>query len=256
MDNQNPAPQPAAPASAPVTPSGTAYTPPPSQIPPSPPPSPLSPTPAPSSHKRLFLIACTLFVILLAGGGYVFMNMQQPKPAMKPTPSPIPSPSAIPTPTVMASPSAMASDSANWKTYTSPDKTYTIQYPLDTFIQYLCQGEELRLVPRGDAKEESVAMDTCARDSRFTIETVTYSQLPTPWKSDEYYQVIKKDITVAGIPAQQYTVTQIKQPEGPGIEFSKYVYVPYKGKYYEFYLGEKNLVDTFDTMLSTVTFLK
>lgn len=139
MDNQNPvpptpsSPQPATPASAPVTPSGSAYTPPPSQTPPSP-PSPLPPPAGPgSSHKQLLLIACALFVILLGGGGYLFMNMQKPQPPVPPAPTIPPSPTLLPSATPMSSPSATASDSANWKTYTG--STFSFQYPQQYTLQ-------------------------------------------------------------------------------------------------------------------------
>ena len=260
MDIQNPVtptisspPQAAAPASTPVTPSGTTYTPPPSI------PSPIqtAPTPPPSSHKGLLLLACVLLVLLLGGAGYLFMNMQQPKAVMQKKVMMKPSPTIKPTITPMASPSAMASDSANWKTYTSLDKTYTIQYPLDTFVRYICPNEELTLTKRlGSEKEDEMTMPTCARDGLYNIEVITRDQPPTPQQSDEYYSVTKKDITVGGVPAQQYTTTQIKEPLGSGISFSEDTYVPYKNKVYQLHVGSKDLLQTFDQMLPTFKFTK
>jgi hypothetical protein len=180
MDNQPPQP-----ASTPVTPSGTAYTPPLQQSASSMPPPPMTPPP---SSKNRFLIVATIVILLLAlssGGYFYFLNTQQPKPASTQTVMTKPSPTRIPTATPMANPETSASESATWKTYTSLDKTYTIQYPNDTFLQFICPGEELTLSLRGDEKEESIDMPTCARDGLYPVEVITLKQPSIPPQSDE-----------------------------------------------------------------------
>jgi hypothetical protein len=242
MDNQTPQP-----ASAPVTPSGSAYT----------TPLPLMDTSTGSKNRFLIIAGIVILLLILGGGGYFyFMNMQQPKPAVEEKVMTKPSPTPLPTVTPMVSPEASASESANWKTYTSLDKTYTVQYPTDMFIRYICPEEELTLSPRGDEKEESVTMPTCGRDGLYTIEVITLKQPSIPPQSDENYTIVKKDVMVGGIPAQAYTRTLIKEPEGPSVAFSEDVFVTNNGKYYQIHLGNKDLQTTFNKMLASFKFTK
>ena len=138
---------------------------------------------------------------------------------------------ATPTPTITQSPTLTPSDeTADWKTYTNTGSKYSVKYPSEKFVRLICPGEELVIRTRGlsDTKDEET-FETCGRGGRFTIEVVTAGSFTEPVE-DEYINVTKEEITIAGVTARKYISIKKPSAEGPIPDWSEDIYFEKSGK--------------------------
>ena len=150
-------------------------------------------------------------------------SKNQPAPTITPTPAQKTEVTSSPSPTP-------ADETADWKTYTNTASGYSVKYPGDLYVRLICPDEELTLRTRqaSDTKDEET-FETCGRGGRFTIEVVTAASLTEPVE-DEYINVEKEDITVAGVPARKYISTRKPAAEGPIPDWSEDIYFEKGGK--------------------------
>ena len=217
---------------------------------------PADPTPSIKNSSSLkskwpLLVILLLVLVLLPLGGYFLINegsKNKPSPTVSPTPTQTVSLTASPTPT-------QADETADWKTYTNTASGYSVKYPDDLYVRLICPDEELTLRTRqaSDTKDEET-FETCGRGGRFTIEVVTAASLTEP-STDEFVEVTKEDIAIAGVPARKYISTRKPTAEGPIPDWSEDIYFEKGGKKHLIHF-DKGVSDDIKTkFLSTFKFI-
>lgn len=210
-----------------------------------------------SGPKWLMIILATLLLISLAGNGYFayqFFNSQLLLTSISPTPTPtsdftIPSPTPDPT--------------ANWKVYQDKTYNYSIKYPGNEFSRIICPGDESnKFMLVTGSKIDPIQSGTCARDSFYALELTPGDKEFYEPQSSPDYNVELENITVAGVQAKKYILTQ--KEASPGPLWYLIVLIDRNGKNYQIlYHGScgynpemqrGTCENTFNQMLSTFEF--
>lgn len=191
--------------------------------------------------KRMPMVGLVvLLLILLGGAAFAFKYVQ--KPAIAPEASPM---------TAIETPVATTDPTEGWKTYETAN--FRVKYPATQLTLTKCEGEVGNYWtqnPTGQDQDSSVPQN-CARDSRFNLEIVEWSTMPT---FDERYAVQSEPIVVGGLTGTKYTFTRLENQEGPGEGWYIDVLVKKDDKVFDFYTRNQDLVPIFDQMLSTFKF--
>ena len=104
------------------------------------------------------------------------------------------------------------------------------------------------------AYRDEETFETCGRGGRFTIEVVTAASFTEP-STDEFVEVTKEDITVAGVAARKYISTKKPAAEGPIPDWSEDIYFELGGKKHLIHFDKSVPEDLKEDFLSSFKFL-
>ncbi len=206
---------------------------------PAPPPEPVT-LPKPPIKIWVWILEG---VLLLAAGttGGIFLGKQLYS-------KPIPSETLV----KEGQPSPTPDITANWKTYNNAAANYTVNYPPNLAI-LKCPNEEDQLYFVTYSQQDPMIALTCARDGRYPLEII-FSKSPITLK-DNRYAVSKESINIDNTIGTKYTSSAKPNFEGQGETWFIDVIFSKNGIYYDAYLRDKNLLTTFDQILSTFKFI-
>ncbi|TSC90196.1 MAG: Uncharacterized protein G01um10145_300 [Microgenomates group bacterium Gr01-1014_5] len=141
-----------------------------------------------------------------------------------------------------------------WKTYTDEVLGYSLKYPSDILVRYVCEQEGFILSRRSRVQTEDVVnMASCARDSKYDVE-ITISEKPVKPKSDEVYTVTETEVGVDGVKAKRFTSVLKEGALGPYEERFITVHIPKRGIVYQLHWGWDEKEEVFDRVLATFKF--
>jgi hypothetical protein len=152
---------------------------------------------------------------------------------------------------------------ASWKTYQNREvertisvPLYSVKYPSDTFVRFICPGEELTLEKREASQtEETIKMETCGRDSSYDIEVRSSSDSGERPETDKYYNVTTEIVKVSGVEAKKYTATLIGNPDGPFVSWYSSIYIPDGTWVHVLHYEKEEFTPIVNQMLATFTLL-
>src|SRR3989344_9230495 len=185
----------------------------------------------PFSKKKIVIIVLGILFFLFLGlpiSGYILFQTKDPLSKWIGNESNIKT-----TPPVTNTISPTPDPTADWKTYVASNSSYTIQYP-SSFIWFLCPEEILVLQPRieGNKNLHGTTLETCSGDSYFDME-IRKEQTPEPIPiTNESYQYVSEDITLADLPAIKYTATIAPTCYGYCAIWKERIEIENKGSYY------------------------
>lgn len=147
---------------------------------------------------------------------------------------------------------------ADWETYVATDSSYTIHYPSSKLVRLNCPEEGLILQVRTseDKDVKVIPYESCGRDGMFDIEVhESTTKQPTPVSNTDY-KFTSENVTIAGKSATKYTMELLPTCYGFCSQgWDELIEIEHNGKYYYFYLSsEEDLTETFQQMLSSITF--
>lgn len=221
--------------------STTNQTPPPNSTPVPPQPSGTPTQPVKTGHKfPKALIFGILAFLTLAGAAFAFKD-QVMKMVSKPTPTPAPTEVST----------KVDNPTANWKTYTNPEKGYSLKYSKEIFARKLCPGEELLLQLRANGVDDDTKeAETCARDSAFDFESVTTTSSKAEPKTTGIFKVTQTEMDVVGLRVRKYITTH-NDPDSVAPPWKAEAYIDYGSKKYQFSFTIKDKEEVFNQIIST-----
>jgi len=214
--------------------------------------SPLINSPKPN---WIYIILSTLITVLLGLIIFLFLQNQQLKKLsinqqLSQTVQPV-----SPTPKTVSSITVPTDETADWEIYTNNENGYLIKFPQSDFTRLGCIGEELTAEKYGSNNRSSpMTMISCERDSRYDLETKTYTSIQVEPEETKYYNIVKKDIQLGGVSGKLYVYTFTNIEDGPFPKWFATAKVNKNNKTYEIYLGDKSKLYLFDQILSTFKF--
>lgn len=189
-----------------------------------------------------------IFVLLSLGAvAFLYYQNQQLKSMLASYQTPV----SYPTPTATTDPTA------DWETYVNSENGYSIKFPKSDFTRLGCIGEELTAVKYGtDNRPSPMTMIACERDSRYDLETKTYTTIQKEPEETKYYNIVKKDVQLGGVLGKLYVYTFTNIEDGPYPEWYAIAKVNKNNKTYEIYFSDKSKLDLFNQILTTFKFIE
>ncbi len=194
----------------------------------------------------VILLSILLFISVSIAGFFAFQNQKLIKE--------ITASKIMPTPVVTDEPIAISDPTADWETYTNEENGYSIKFPKNIYIRLGCLGEELLLQRYDGVNRPPLAMVDCPRDSRYSLESKTFTSIQNEPEETNYYNIVKKDIEIGGILGKLYTFTFTEIEDGPYPKWYVKALVNKNNKTYEIYFDDKEYLNVFDQILSTFRF--
>lgn len=194
----------------------------------------------------MYLVLSLLSLLFLASTAFLYYQNIQLKSIL----ATYQTSNASPTPT------ATIDLTADWETYTNSENGYSIKFPKTDYIRFVCPNEELTATKRGaDNQTSPVMVTSCARDSRYDLETKTYISIQKEPEETKYYDIVKKDVQMGGVLGKLYIHTFTNIEDGPYPKWFAIALVNKNNKTYEIYFSDKEKLDLFNQILSTFKFL-
>ena len=196
----------------------------------------------PKSKLIPVLVAVLILVALGAVGVWAYQTYFVQTPVTEIISSPVPTATLDPT--------------ANWETYINNENGYSIKFPKSDFVRINCIGEELIAEKFGIPRASPMTAIACERDSRYDLETKTYTSIQSEPEETKYYNTVKKDVQIGGILGKLYINTFTEIEDGPYPKWYAIARVNKNNKTYEIYFDDKSKLDLFNQILSTFQFTK
>ncbi len=151
-------------------------------------------------------------------------------------------------------------DTSTWKTYTGKNGEFTIKYPREKFVQLICANEQLLLTERSiNDTSDIINMETCARDSKYTVEGGIFDGIQQhPIITNEFqretYNYTEKNITINGLTAKEYILTLKPNIQGPYPKWTMSVYAYKNNKSFVINFGKEENKEIYNQIVSTLKF--
>ena len=140
-------------------------------------------------------------------------------------------------------------------TYLNNENGYSIKFPKTDYTRLDCIGEELTVEKYSSGNRASpMTITACERDSRYDLESKTYTSIQNEPKESKYYNIIKEDIQIGEVLGKLYIHTFTEIEDGPYPKWFVIARVNKNNKTYEIYFSDKSKIDLFYQILATFQF--
>src|SRR3989344_1328509 len=185
-------------------------------------------------------IGAIIFLILLGSGSYFLNQKTQKQVVTAPTPTPV-------------------DETANWKTFDSANRSYTFKYPPEWDVFADGVNESAVIAPKDVIKtvRKQHEIGPAGGSTYLTLQISTYTTPLTDEEllSNDVKQVVKKEITIDNIVANQYIATYTQ--DIPGINKGEIItstIFQHNDKTYAIDLLKNEYKDIYDQILATFKF--